>query len=327
MDRRAFLATATAAAGVVAGPAIARAQQPAKIHRIGNLSLRRGPDETDEAFSQGLRELGYVEGRSVALEYRWAGGQSKRLPDLAAELVRLKVDLIVAQGTLAAEAARRATISIPIIFVGAGDPVGSGLVSSLGHPGGNLSGLTILSTDLAGKRLQILRELLPQANRVALLVHRPASATPLLIREMRAAAQQLGIQVFAQEMDTAVDLPSAFAAMQRERAQAVVVQQNPITTDSARRIAELAVQHRLPAIYYRRDFVEAGGLMSYGANGVAIYRRAATYVDKILKGAKPADLPVEQPTAFEFVINMKAAKALGVTIPPALLVRADQVIQ
>jgi putative ABC transport system substrate-binding protein len=246
---------------------------------------------------------------------------------MAAALVRLKVDLIVTQGTLASEAAKRATSSIPIVFVGVGDPVGSGLVASLGRPGGNVSGLTILSTELAGKRLQILRELLPRANRVALLVHRPASPTPLLIREMRAAAKQLGIQVIAQEMDAAADLPSAFAAMQRERAQALVVQQNPITTENARRIAELAAQHRLPAIYYRRDFVEAGGLMSYGANAGAIYRRAATYVDKILKGAKPADLPVEQPTKFEFIVNLNAAKALGLTIPPALLVRADQVIQ
>jgi putative ABC transport system substrate-binding protein len=325
MDRRAFLAVA--AASVVARPGVARAQQPAKISRLGCLSLRSGPGEFEETFVQGLRELGYVEGQNVALEYRWAGGKAERLPEMAAELVRLKVDLIVAQGTLAAEAARRATTSIPIVFVAAGDPVGSGLVSSLGSPGGNVTGLTILSTELAGKRLQILRELLPRAKRVALIVHRPASPTPILIREMRAAAQQLGIQVVAQEIDTAVDLPSAFAAIQRERAQAVVVQQNPITNENARRIAELAIQHRLPAIYYRRDFVEAGGLMSYGANSAAIYRRAATYVDKILKGAKPADLPVEQPTKFEFIINLKAAKALGLTIPPALLVRADQVIQ
>jgi len=325
MNRRAFLATA--AVSVVARPVVARAQQPAKTYRLGYLSLRSGREETEEAFSQGLRELGYVEGQSVAVEYRWAAGKAERLPEMAKELVRLKVDLIVTAGTLAAEAARRATSTIPVVFVSVGDPVGSGLVSSLGRPGGNLSGLTILSTELAGKRLQILRELLPRANRVALLAHRPVSTTPLLIREMRAASQQLGIQIIAQEIDTAADLPSAFAAMQRERAQALVVQQNPITTDSARRIAELAVQHRLPAIYYRRDFVEAGGLMSYGTNAVAMYRRAATYVDKILKGARPADLPVEQPTKFEFIINLKAAKALGLTIPPALLVRADQVIE
>jgi putative ABC transport system substrate-binding protein len=325
MDRRAFLAAA--AAGVVGKPAVARAQQLARIHRLGILSGRSGPDETDAAFIQGLRELGHVEGRSITIEYRWAGGKAERLPEMAAELLRLKVDLIVAQGTLATEAAKGATSSIPIVFVGVGDPVGSGLVASLGRPGGNLSGLTILSTELAGKRLHILHELLPRANRVALLVHRPASPTPILIREMRAAAQQIGIQITAQEIDVAVDLPSAFAAMQRERAQALVVQQNPITTESARRIAELAAQHRIPAIYYRRDFVKAGGLMSYGTDGAAIYRRAATYVDKILKGAKPADLPVEQPTKFEFVINLKAAKALGLTIPPALLVRADEVIK
>jgi ABC-type uncharacterized transport system substrate-binding protein len=325
MDRRAFLAVV--AAGVVARPAVARTQQPARIHRLGILSLRSGPDETDEALIQGLRELGHVEGRSIAIEYRWAGGKPERLPEMAAELVRLKVDLIVTQGTLPSEAAKRATTSLPIVFVGMGDPVGSGLVASFGRPGGNLTGLTILSTELAGKRLHLLHELLPRANRVAVLAHRPASPTPILIRELRAAAQQFGIQITAQEIDTAADLSSAFAAIQRERAQALIVQQNPITTENARRIADLAAQHRLPAIYYRRDFVEAGGLMSYGTDGTAVYRRAATYVDKVLKGAKPADLPVKQPTKFEFVINLKAAKALGLTIPPALLVRADQVIQ
>jgi len=324
MDRRAFLAVV--AAGVVARPAVAHAQQPARIHRLGILSLRSGPDETDEAFIQGLRELGHVEGRSIAIEYCWAGGKPERLPEMAAELVRLNVDLIVTQGTLPSEAAKRATPSLPIVFVGVGDPVGSGLVASFGRPGGNLTGLTILSTELAGKRLHLLHELLPRANRVAVLAHRPASPTPILIRELRAAVQQFGIQITAQEIDTAADLSSAFAAMQREPAQALIVQQNPITTENARPIADLAAQHRLPAIYYRRNFVEAGGLMSYGTDGTAVYRRPATYVDKILKGVKPADLPVEQPTKFEFVINLKAAKALGLTIPPALLVRADQVI-
>ena len=325
MDRRAFFAAA--AVSVVAAQGIARGQQAAKVHRIGFLSLRAGTGQWEDAFRQGLRELGYVEGRNIAIEYRRAGGQLARLPELATELVRLKMEVIAAAGTSATEACRRATTTIPIVFMSVGDPVGTGLVSSLAHPGGNITGLTIVSTELAGKRLQILRELLPRATRVALLVRRAQSTTPLLINEMRAASQTLGIQLAVQEVNDGADLPGAFAAIQRERAHALVVQQNPITGDNAKRIAELAAQQRLPAMYYGREFVDAGGLVSYGPNMNENYRGAAVYVDRILKGARPADLPVEQPTKFELIINLKAAEALGLTVPHALLARADQVIE
>ena len=324
MDRRAFISAL--AAGALT-PAIAGAQQAGKVYRIGYLSLRSGPAAQDEALRRGLRELGYIEGRTIAIEYRWAAWKDERLPELAAELVRLKVDVIVAAATLAAEAVKRATSTIPIVITGVGDPVGSGLISSLARPGGNITGLAVMSSELAGKRLQILHELLPRATRVAVLAHRRVSTTPLLTDEMRAAAQQAGVQLVVQEVNEAADLPAAFAAMQRERAQALVVQLSPLTTDHRQRVAELAAQHRLPAMYYNRDFVDAGGLVSYGPNLVEIYHRAAFYVDKILKGAKPSDLPVEQPTRFELVINLKTAKALGITIPQSILFRADHVIQ
>jgi len=268
-----------------------------------------------------------VEGRNLIIEYRWAVGRQERLPELAAELVRLKVEIIVTAVTPAIEAAKRATSTIPIVMAAVADPVGSGLVVGLARPGGNVTGLTALSTDLAGKRLHLVRELVPKATRVTVLALRGTSATKLLLEEMRAAAQQLGVQLVGQEVKEAGDLPSAFAAMLRERAQALIVQASPLSGDNARRIAELAAQHRLPAMYEVRSSVEAGGLVSYGPSFSEMFRRAAFYVDRILKGAKPADLPIEQPTKFELVINMKAAKALGLTIPQALLARADQVIQ
>ncbi|HEX9125261.1 MAG TPA: ABC transporter substrate-binding protein [Methylomirabilota bacterium] len=325
MDRRAFLGLAAASA--LAAPGIARGQPAGKVYRIGYLSLRSGTGDRDEALRQGLREVGYVEGRNLAIEYRWAAGKRERLTELATDLVRLKMDVIVAAGTLAAEAARRATTTMPIVFAGVGDPVGSGLVSSLAHPGGNITGVTLLSTELAGKRLQILRELLPRLTRVTLLAHRNVSTTPLLISEMRAAAAQLGIQLAVQEMNVAADLPDAFSAMQRERAQALVVQLNPVTAENTNRIVELAAQHRLPAMYYVREFVDPGGLVSYGPHLHENYRQAATLVDKILKGTRPSDLPIEQPTKFELVVNLKAAKALGLTVPQSLLQRADEVVQ
>jgi putative ABC transport system substrate-binding protein len=325
MNRRVFLAAA--AGGLIAMPAAVRAQQADKIRRIGYLSLQSGLTPTTEAFLQGLRELGYVEGRNLIIEYRWAAGRQERLPELAAELVRLKVEIIVTAVTPAIEAAKRATSTIPIVMAAVADPVGSGLVVGLARPGGNVTGLTALSTDLAGKRLHLVRELVPKATRVMVLALRGTSATKLLLEEMRAAAQQLGVQLVGQEVKEAGDLPSAFAAMQRERAQALIVQASPLSGDNARRIAELAAQHRLPAMYEVRSSVEAGGLVSYGPSFSEMFRRAAFYVDRILKGAKPADLPIEQPTKFELVINMKAAKALGLTIPQTLLARADEVIQ
>ncbi|MDO8474840.1 MAG: ABC transporter substrate-binding protein [Candidatus Rokubacteria bacterium] len=326
MDRRAFLGLA--ATGVVAAPGVARAQQAGKAHRIGFLSLGSGPAAPVEAFREGLRELGYVEGRNLTIEYRWAAGKAGRLPEMAAELVRLKVEVIVGVTTPVIEAAKRATSTIPIVMAAVADPVGSGLVAGLARPGGNVTGLTLMSTELVGKRLQLVRELLPKATRVAVLsYHGYTSATRPYLEQMRAAAQQMGIQLVVQEVNEARDLPDAFTAMQRERAQALDVRASPFSTENAKRIVELAAQHRLPAMYDVRSFVEAGGLVSYGPSGLEIFRRAAFYVDRILKGAKPADLPIEQPTKFELVINLRAARALGLTIPPALLARADQVIQ
>ncbi len=325
MDRRGFLATA--GIGLVSAPAVARAQPAGKVHRIGFLSLQSGLNSTTEAFAQGMRELGYVEGRNLIVEYRWAARKEERLPELAAELVRLKVEVIVAAAAPAIEAAKRATTTIPIVMATAADPVGSGLVASLARPGGNVTGLSALSTDLAGKRLHLARELVPKASRVAVLAYHGASATRPFLEEMRTAAQQMEVLLVVQEVQAADDLPGAFAAMQRERAQALVVQISPFSADNAKRILELAGQYRLPAMYDVRSFVDAGGLVSYGPSLPEMFRRAAFYVARILKGAKPADLPIEQPTKFEMVINLKTAKALGLSIPQSLLVRADQVIE
>jgi len=326
MDRRAFLAV-VAAGGVIAMPAVARAQQAGKVHRIGFLSLQSGLTSTTDAFPQGLGELGYVEGRNLIIEYRWAAQKEERLPELAAELVRLKVEVIVTAAAPTIEAARRATSTIPIVMAAVADPVGSGLVTSLARPGGNVTGLTALSTELAGKRLQLVREVVPKATRVAVLAYHGTSATRLFLEQMRAAAQQMGVQLVVQEVNEAGGLPGAFTTMQRERAQALIVQVTPFSADNAKRIVELAAQHRLPAMYDVRSFVDAGGLVSYGPSLPEMFHRAAFYVDRILKGAKPADLPIEQPTKFELVINMKAAKALALVIPPAILGRADEVIQ
>jgi len=335
IDRRAFIAGATAALatplaaalGVVSAPAVTGAQHAAKTHRIGFLSLQPGPGATTEAFHQALRELGYVQGRTITIEYRWAAGKEERLPELAAELVRLKPEVIVAAGTPSIEAAKGATSTIPIVMAVVAEPVGSGLVSGLGHPGGNVTGLTLLSTELAGKRLQLLRELVPKATRVAVLAYRGTAATRLFLEQMRAAAQQMGVVLIVQEISGADDLPGAVAAMQRDRAQALIVQFSPLSNNNASRIVELATQHRLPAMYDVRGFAELGGLVAYGPSVMELFRRAALYVDRILKGAKPADLPIEQPTKFELVINLKTAKALGLTIPPSLLLRADEVIR
>jgi ABC-type uncharacterized transport system substrate-binding protein len=325
IDRRAFLGLA--GVGVVAAPAIARAQPAAKAHRIGFLSLQPGPGATTEAFRQALRELGYVEGRTITLEYRWAAAKEERLPELAAELVRLRVDVIVAAGTPSIEAAKSATSTIPIIMAVVADPVGSGLVSGLGRPGGNVTGLTLLSTELAGKRLQLLRELVPKATRVAVLAYRGTSATRLFLEQMRTAARQTGVVLVVQEVSEAEALPAAVAAMHRDGAQALIVQFSTLSNNNAQRIVDLAAQHRLPAMYDVRGFAELGGLLAYGPSVLELFRRAALYVDRILKGAKPADLPLEQPTKFELVINLKTAKALGVIVPPSLLSRADEIIQ
>ena len=303
------------------------AQTPERVWRIGVLSLMPGPDETFRAFTEGLRALGYGEGRNLSFEYRWAAGKVDRLPEFAKELVLLKVDVILAATGPTAIAAKRATSSTPVVMVTVPDPVGMGLVTSLGRPGGNVTGTTNLSTDLAGKSLQLLREWVPKSTRIAILAMKGAPATPRYLELLRAAAQATGVTLVVQQENQPEALAGAFAAMQHERAQALLVQVSPFTFEHRRQIVELAAQHRLPAVFAVREFVEAGGLMSYGPSQLELMRRAAYFVDRIFKGDKPADLPVEQPTRFEIALNVKTAKALGITIPQSLLLRADEVIQ
>jgi len=325
MYRRTFVTCI--ALGILAEPLTAIAQRESKVHRIGYLSLRSTPSAADKAFFLALRELGYVEGRNLIIEYRWAGENEERLPAMASDLVQLNVDLIVTSATPAVSAAQRATRTIPIVMTSVADPVGSGLVVSLGHPGGNVTGMTLLSTELAGKRLQLVRELFPRATRIALLAVNNVFATPLLLVAMRAAAQKLDFELVVQLVTTAGDLPGAFAEFQKARAQVLIVQLSPLASERREKIAALAAQQRLPAMYEVRTFVDAGGFVSYGPDVVEMFRRAAGYVDKISKGAKPGDLPIEQPTKFELVINLKTAKALGLNIPQSLLLRADEVIK
>jgi putative ABC transport system substrate-binding protein len=310
----------------------AAAQRPEKVPRVGYLNPGSPSDPLSqrrlEAFRQGLRDLGYVEGQNIAIEPRWAEGQYDRYPALAADLVSLKVDVIVAQGGAATQAVQQATRTIPIVMSIVLDPVGSGLVPSLARPGGNVTGTSFMGPDLVGKQLQLLKEVVPKVSRVALLRNpaNPASAPGL--REAEATARALGVRLQALEARNPQEIDSAFAAMTRERAGALVIFPDPIFGNQRRQIAELAAKRRLPAIYGGTpEYAEAGGLMVYSPNILDLTRRAATYVDKILKGAKPADLPVEQPTKFELVINLKAAKALGLVIPPSLRQRADQIIE
>ena len=326
--RRAFLATL--AGGVLAAPRIADAQQPGKVYRLGYLSAGSGTLRSPytTAFRQGLRELGWVEGQNIVIEYRWAEGRFDRLPDLAAELVRLKVDVIVGVPTSGALAAKNATRTIPIVGVSLTDPVGLGLIASLARPGGNVTGVSYsVGTDIFGKDLELLREVVPKVRRVAVLSNPDGPAQPLTISNIKGAAQSLGLQLLLLEARGPGDFDGAFAAMTRERVGALLVVTDPVFIPHRARLVNLAAKNRLPSIFSQRADVEAGGLMSYGPNFADMYRRAATYVDKILKGARPADLPVEQPTKFELVINLKTAKALGLTIPPSLLQRADEVIQ
>jgi putative ABC transport system substrate-binding protein len=281
-----------------------------------------------EAFRQGLRELGYVEGQNIVIEYRYAEGRDDRLADLAAELVRLKVDVIVAVSGVGTRAVQHATRTIPIVMAGASDPVGEGLVASLARPGGNTTGLSLLSAELPGKRLEILKETVPQSARVAVLTNLANPNHASVMHNLTGAAQALGLHLHVVELRRPDELDAAFAAMTRAGADALFVQGEPVLLDGLRgRIVDLAATSRLPAMYSWRMYVDAGGLMSYGPSLSDMMRRAATYVDKILKGAKPADLPVEQPMKFELVINLKTAKALGLTIPPTLLFQADEVIQ
>ena len=299
---------------------LAEAQQPMKVYRIGYLAA--GEPSVNQGFKQGLRELNYIEGKNIVIEPRFAEGKLDRLPDLAAELVRLKVDVIVTPGGSSTRAAKGATSTIPIVMGAAGDPVADGLVTSLARPGGNITGLTNIAPDLVGKRLELLKEAMPKAVRVAvLLVH------PINTQSFELVAAALGLKLQPVEARDSNEIDSAFEAAARGRAGALLVLRNPITTAHRKKVVDLAAKHRLPAMYEERAWVDIGGLMSYGPSFDDLYRRAATFVDKILKGAKPADLPVEQPTKFELIINLKAAKQIGVTIPPNVLARADKVIK
>jgi putative tryptophan/tyrosine transport system substrate-binding protein len=308
---------------------IAEAQQPKKVPRIGWLLLGSPSSANtarNEAFRQGLRDLGYIEGQNLIIEYRDAEGKVDRLPDLAAELVRLKVDAIFTTSTASVQAAKKATTTVPIVSV-SGDPVGLGLVASLARPGGNVTGLANFTSELAGKRLELLKEVVPRVSRVAVLWNPDAPSSTLRMRETEAAAPSLGIKLQPVDVREPNDFEHAFAALKKDRADALFPLRSPLISSQVKRIVELAAKNRVPGMYDASEFAEAGGLMSYGTMLADLDRRAATYVDKILKGAKPADLPVEQPTKFEFVINLKTAKQIGLTIPPEVLARATKLIK
>jgi putative tryptophan/tyrosine transport system substrate-binding protein len=326
--RRAFLGALGGA--LLVRPLVAGGQPAAKVYRIGYLSagsISANP-RVLEAFREGLRELGRIEGRNIIIEYRSAEGRFERLPDLVAELVQLKVDVIVAAPTPAALAARNATQTIPIVGTSLTDPVRLGIIASLARPGGNLTGVSYsVGADIFGKDLDLLRQAVPKVRRVAVLSNPAGPSQRLTMRNIKAAAQSLGLQLVLVEARGPGEFDGTFAAMARERAGALFVVTDPAFIPHRARLVELAARHRLPSMFTQKADVEAGGLMSYGPNFPDMYRRAATYVDKILKGAKPADLPIEQPTKFELVINLKTAKALGLTIPPSLVQRADEVIQ
>jgi ABC-type uncharacterized transport system substrate-binding protein len=324
--RRDFIA---AAAGAAAWPMAAPAQQSAKVPRIGFLFYGSpGPPSPElDAFQQGLRELGYIEGQNVTVEYRFARGQVERLPELAGELVRLKLDAVVAPATPASVAAKQATSTIPIVFAGVADAVGAGLISNLARPGGNVTGLTSISAELGGKRLELLKGVVPNTSRVAVL-HNPADpSNMLLLKELQAAAPALGLTLQPVEVRNPGEFAGAFAAMTRERADAFFGAAGILTFEHRDSIVNLAAESRIPAMWGHRQFVEAGGLMSYAVNFYDQVRRAAGYVDQILKGAKPGDLSVQQPTKFEFILNLKTARTLGLSLPPAPLALADEVIE
>ena len=318
-------------AGALAAPLAAFAQQQGKIWRVGLLAQRHvdfvDADYIYGPFRQGMRELGYVEGRNLVIEWRSAEGKSERLPELAAQLVRLKLDVLATQGTIPAQAAQKATTTIPIVMVAMGDPVGSGLVKSLARPGGNSTGLSTMTAELGPKLLEMLRVMLPKAARVAVLVNPSNAANRLWLKNVQDAAPKVGIKIEPVEAGTPQQIADAFAVMARQNAEALVVPQEPFFLQQKNQIVELAAKHRLPFIGGDGEYVTAGGLMSYGQNLRAIFRRAATHVDKIFKGANPGELPVEQPTTFELFINLKTAKALGIKVPPSILLQATKVIE
>src|SRR5262245_2442078 len=307
--------------------ASAESQQPKKIPRIGYQSASSSGENNEEAFRQGLRELGYIEGQNIIIEWRFAQGNPDQVRRNAAELVRLKVDLIVTGGAADTRAAKEATSTIPIVMTNEGDPVGTRLVTSLSQPGANVTGLASLSNELRGKLLELLKETFPRRSRIFALQGPGTETSARSLKEKEVTARSLGLKLQSQIVKEPNDLDRALETITKTRAEALIVVLGPFATAQRKRIVEFAAKSRLPAIYYRREFVEDGGLMSYNARRDDLARRAATYVDKILKGAKPADLPVEQPIKFEFIINLKAAKQIGLTIPPNVLVRANKVIK
>jgi putative ABC transport system substrate-binding protein len=315
--------------GAVTWPLVARAQQGGKRYTIGIFSAGGAGVQAalNSAFFDGLRELGWVEGKNIVFENRNAENRLERLPELAADLVRLKVDVIAASGTLAPLAVKQATKTIPIVMTAAGDPLGSGLVASLARPGGNVTGMSLMVPDLGAKRLELLKEVLPRFSRVAVLWNAANPYSALVFKETQAGGRTLGIEVQSLEVRGPEDFDRAFETVRRLRPDALITVEDPLTASYTTRIAEFTARQQLPSLHGIREFVAAGGLMSYGANIADLFRRAAYYVDKILKGAKPADLPVQQPTKFELVINTKTAKALGLEVPPMLLARADEVIE
>ena len=312
---------------ILAGCLPADAQQPGKAHRIGYISGRSGAGPLDEVFKTALRELGYVEGQNISITYRWAEEKMDRLPALAVDLVQLKVDVIVTETTPAAQAAKKATTAIPIVMALSGDAVGAGLVASLARPGANITGLTFIGTDLGGKWVELLKEMSPKTSRLAYLANPELTPEVLVFKAMQPVAQGLGMTIKSVEARSQNDFKRAFSEMKQARVDSLVVSPNVVYVQNRKLIVDLAAQQRLPAIYGRSEFVDAGGLASYGTSFPDLYRRAAIFVDKILKGAKPADLPVEQPMKFEFVINLKTAKQIGLTIPQSVLYRADEVIK
>lgn len=315
--------------GLLVAPVVAEAQTARKVYRIGVLEVVPAASNATnlDSLRQGLSELGYVEEQNFVIEYRSADGRAGRFPDLASELVRLKVDVIVTRGTPAALAAKQATGTIPIVMASSGDPVSAGIVASLPHPGANVTGLSALATDVQGKLLDVLREMVPQIARVAFLFNMSNPVLQAQWKEAERTARSMGLRSQLLDVRAIRDLEPAFDAAARQRADAVVVGIDALTQAHRARIVGALAKRHLPAISREREFVDAGGLMSYGIHYADSYRRAATYVDKVLKGAKPADLPVEQPTRLELVINLRTAKTLGLTIPPSVRVRADQVIE
>jgi putative ABC transport system substrate-binding protein len=326
MRRREFI---TLLGGAAAWPLAAHSQQPREVPRIGVLLPGTSASFAvrAKAFTDGLRDLGYVEGQTMAIEWKWAEDKIERIPELAAELVRANVDVIVTGGTSAATALKSATRTIPIVMAIIGDPVAVGLVDSLARPGGNATGFSIVAPELGAKRLELLKEIVPDAGSIAVVLNPKNPQSRIELNEMQAAARTLGLQVHPIEIASEATFDEAFADLTKSVAQAVIVLTDPILFSERKRIVALANRSRLPAIYFFREFVKEGGLMSYGPSDADLFRRSAIYVDKILKGMKPSDLPVEQPTKFDLAINLKTATVLGLTVPPSLLARADEVIE